>query len=162
MLWHKISRFRLSGIGQLATRNCFCQRQSHIPSGFVSVKWDVITPSHSNRHTEYEIKNVPPSPNDQFISERNKKLIRPHHLNTRQVNYVMRNVSCLKRKSDTHEVWNIKKRYSHDEKVRQICEMRNGNEACLTTTAMKSGHRSKLKVVLALGILECVIRLQTD
>ena len=29
--------------------------------------------------------------------------------------------------------------------------MRNGNEACLTTTSMKSGHRSKVKVVLALG-----------
>ena len=28
--------------------------------------------------------------------------------------------------------------------------MRNGNEACLTTTSMKSGHRSKVKVVLAL------------
>ena len=30
--------------------------------------------------------------------------------------------------------------------------MRNGNEACLTTTSMKSGHRSKVKVVLALII----------
>ena len=30
--------------------------------------------------------------------------------------------------------------------------MRNGNEACLTTTSMKSGHRSKVKVVLALGV----------
>ena len=40
--------------------------------------------------------------------------------------------------------------WSHDEKLRQICEMRNGNEACLTTTSMKSGHRSKVKVVLAL------------
>ena len=28
--------------------------------------------------------------------------------------------------------------------------MRNGNEACLTTNSMKSGHRSKVKVVLAL------------
>ena len=28
--------------------------------------------------------------------------------------------------------------------------MRNGNEACLTTTSMKSGQRSKLNVVLAL------------
>ena len=34
--------------------------------------------------------------------------------------------------------------------MRQICEMGNGNEACLTTTSMKSGHRSKLKIVLAL------------
>ena len=28
--------------------------------------------------------------------------------------------------------------------------MRNVNEACLTTTSIKSGHRSKVKVVLAL------------
>ena len=27
--------------------------------------------------------------------------------------------------------------------------MRNGNEACLTTTSIKSEHRSKFKVVLA-------------
>ena len=40
--------------------------------------------------------------------------------------------------------------WSHDEQLRQICEMRNGNEACLTTTSVKSGHRSKVKVVLAL------------
>ena len=33
--------------------------------------------------------------------------------------------------------------------MRQICELRNGNEACLTTTSMKSRHRPKLKFVLA-------------
>ena len=33
-------------------------------------------------------------------------------------------------------------------KMRELCEMRHGNEARLTTTPMKSGHISKLKVVL--------------
>ena len=38
---------------------------------------------------------------------------------------------------------------AHGEKTRQICKMRNGNDACLTTTFMISGHRSKLKAGLA-------------
>ena len=37
-------------------------------------------------------------------------------------------------------------------RMMKICEMRNGNEACLTTTSIKSGHISKVKVVLALDM----------
>ena len=35
-------------------------------------------------------------------------------------------------------------------KVRQNCEVRNGNETYLTTTLMRSRHRSKLKAVLVI------------
>ena len=41
----------------------------------------------------------------------------------------------------------------------KICEMRNGNEACLTTTSMKFGHRSELKVVPALWRVSITVSL---